>query len=129
MERFCEQLIRSCMFNNFPQVHNRNLIAEILDNAQIMTDKEKRNTRRFLKILEDVEDLSLDGNIERRERLISHKQFRRNGKRSRYADPLPLPPAEFVWITVEHIMSNPHAFQQMNNLVFELSASHDVMNQ
>ena len=100
MERFCEQLIRGCMFNNFSKIHDRNLIAEVLHDTQIMTDKEKRNMRLFLKILKDVQNLSLDGNIKRRERLVSHKQFRRNGKRPCYADPLSLPPTELVWITV-----------------------------
>ncbi len=51
-------------------------------------------------ILQQIDDLRLNGNVERRYRLIGQHELRTQGNRSRDADTLPLSAGKFVRITI-----------------------------
>ena len=50
----------------------------------------------LLQVLEQIEDLGLDRDVERRDRLVADDQLRADGERAGDADPLPLAARELV---------------------------------
>ena len=64
----------------------------MLDDRQIVADEEQREAELALQILQQVDDLRLDGDVERRDRLVAHDQFGFGGKRAGDADALALAP-------------------------------------
>ena len=52
-------------------VHDRHHVGHELDHAQIMADEDVCQAPRFLEVLEQVQDLGLDRNIQRGNRLIT----------------------------------------------------------
>ena len=63
-------------FHDLPEVHDCDPVADILDHGQVMGDKKVREAEFLLKVFEEVDHLSLDGNVEGGYRLIRHDQLR-----------------------------------------------------
>jgi len=59
-----------------PRVHHRNGVTGFRHHAEIVGDKENRRFRLLPKIPHQIENLRLDGDIQRRGRLIGDQQFR-----------------------------------------------------
>src|SRR5215471_9688198 len=76
-----------------------------------------------LQILEQVDDLRLNRDVERGDRLVADDELRRHGKRASDADPLPLSAGELVWITVDVIGGESHGLEQVNDALTELGAA------
>ncbi|MNW52081.1 hypothetical protein D3C74_295880 [compost metagenome] len=64
-----------------------------------MRDKQIRQSQAILKIFKQVDDLRLDGYVERRDRFIADDELRIYRKRAGNPDPLTLTPGELVRIT------------------------------
>ena len=65
-----------------------------------MRDEDIRQIEVALQVAEQVEHLSLDRDVERRDRLVADDQLRRERERTRDADPLALPAGELVRVAV-----------------------------
>ena len=50
--------------DNSTQVHHRNSITDVLDNAEVVGDEEVSQAEFFLQVFQQVDDLRLDGEIE-----------------------------------------------------------------
>ena len=48
------------------QIHDRNPIRDVFYDSEIVSDKQVRKVELFLQIHEEVQDLALDRNIQRR---------------------------------------------------------------
>ena len=59
---------------------------------QIVRDEQIRDLPLLLQIIEQIQNLRLDRNIERRNRFIADDEIGRKRKRTGNADALPLPP-------------------------------------
>ena len=103
MERVLKEVIRFRMLDDFPKIHDRHFVAEILDDPQVVADEEEGYPALLLKLLENIEYLCLYGYVEGREGLVRDEHVRRDGERPRDADPLALPPAEFVGVPVQDV--------------------------
>src|SRR5690349_15873258 len=66
----------------------------------------------LLQVLQKVQDLRLDGDIERRNRLVADQQFRPQRQRARDADTLTLPAGETVRITLDEARIEPDCLHQ-----------------
>ena len=64
MHRIAKQLITICHLNHLAEVHHRNPVTDVLDDAQVVCDKEIRKTEVFLQLLEQIQNLRLDGDIQ-----------------------------------------------------------------
>lgn len=115
-----KKLFCLCMLNNLPEIHDSNLVAEILDNPQVMTDKEERDVRALLELLEYVQYLCLYRDVERRERFVSNEHFGRNGECPRDADPLTLSSAELMRISCQDIRLEAYTFKNAHYFVLHL---------
>jgi hypothetical protein len=84
--------------NNFSKIHHRNAVRKVMNNTEIVSDKQKSQMQRFLQLFQQVDDLGLNRNIQGRNRLIRNDQFRLEGERTCDSNSLPLTSAELVRI-------------------------------
>ena len=87
---------RSASSAMLPEVHDRDAIADVLDDAHVVGDEDVGEPQLGLERLEQVEHLRLDRDIERRHRLVAHDQLRLEDQRPGDADPLALAAGELV---------------------------------
>ena len=74
-----------------------------------MRDKKISQVLLLLEILQQVDDLRLDRNIKRRNRLVADDKFRAHRKTARNTDSLALAAGELVRITVQEVRARPHS--------------------
>ena len=77
-------------FNDSPEVHDRDAVGDVLHDREIMRDEQVAEPHLPLQIEKQVQDLALDGDIERGDRLVADDQTRLECDRPGDADPLPL---------------------------------------
>ncbi len=79
-----------------PAVHHGEPAAHVPDDVKVVGDEEQRQVQALLEIHEEVDDLGLDGDIQRRHRLVGHQEPRPECQGPGQTDPLALAPAELV---------------------------------
>ena len=88
-------------FHKVAQIHNAYAVGNVLHDAQIVRNEKVCEFQIPLQFFEQVDDLRLNGNVERGDRLVADDELRIHRQRARNANPLPLSAREFVRITVE----------------------------
>ena len=80
------------------EIHHGDSVAQVADHREIVGDEQEGETQAALKRLQEVDDLGLDGDVERGHGLVAHDELglRREGPRD--VDALPLPARELVGI-------------------------------
>src|SRR4051812_27733692 len=78
-----------------------------------MRDKEISQAKLFLEVLKKVHDLGLDGDIQRRDRLVANDELRLHCKRSRDGDPLPLASRELMGIPAHRFSPEPAKIEEL----------------
>ena len=90
MARVEVDLVARCELDNLAEVHYRHAIADVLDHAQVVRDEQISEFQLLLQVLQQVDDLRLDRNVERRHRLVENQETRIHRERARDSDSLPL---------------------------------------
>ena len=67
-------------FNDLPGVHQRHLVGHARDHRQIVGDQQQAHALFFLQLLQQVQNLRLDGHVECRGRLVGHQKIRLGGQ-------------------------------------------------
>ena len=80
MAGMIENIIRRSSFADASAVHDNDLIAHGGNDAKIMSDQNDRHTQLLLKILHQLQNLSLNGYVQSRRRLICDQNVRLAGK-------------------------------------------------
>jgi len=78
------------LLNDVAQVHNRDAVGDVFHHRKVVSDKQVREIKFFLKVHEQVQDLALDRYIKGRDRFIANHQPRIQGNGPGNADSLPL---------------------------------------
>ena len=99
MERVFEDVLLGAVFHQIAEVHNAYGIRNVLNNGQVVRNEQVTQISLFLQLLEQVDDLRLDGNIQRGYRLVADDKFRIQGECTCDTDPLSLATGELVGIT------------------------------
>ena len=99
------------------QVHHRHLIGEVLDHRQVVRDEQVRDVQLVLQVVEQIEDLRLNRNVQRADRLVADDEIGRKGDGAGDADALPLAAGEFVRISGGVGRVEPDALQQRGDAV------------
>ena len=84
-------VVRCSLFDDAASEHHGNRVGELSHNGQIMGNEQVGQVELVLQISQEIEDLSLDRNIQGRDRLIEHKQPWLKHKGSGDGDALALP--------------------------------------
>ena len=96
-------------------LHHDPAIGEAPDDAEIMGDEHDRHAEAALQVGQQLEDLRLDGHVERRGGLVGDQDFRAVGQRHGDHDALALAAGELVRIGIEPLLRtrNAHERQQL----------------
>ncbi len=78
------------------EVHDHDAVRDVADDVQVVRDEDVGQSERSLQVLEQVDDLRLHGDVERRDRLIAHDQLRIDRECTRDPDALALAAGELV---------------------------------
>ena len=87
-------------FDDVSQIHDDDAVGNVFDDAEVVRNKDIRDPHFFLQFLQQVYNLRLDGNVERRNRLVADDHFRPKNDGARDADALPLSAGKFVRIAI-----------------------------
>ena len=109
MPRRCEQLIDGRMLRDPARVHHEHVVAELGDDAQVVRDEQHRHAVLVLQPAQELEDLRLHGDVERRRRLVGDQELRAARDRHRDHDALPHAARELVRILVEPLRRRGNA--------------------
>jgi len=99
-------------FDNPPQVHDQNALANVLHHSQIMGHEQIRHTMITLEVLEQIDDLSLNGHIQRAHRLVADNQPRLDRQGTGDSNTLALPSAEFMRVALRMRWIKTHVSQE-----------------
>src|SRR6266550_8702727 len=109
-------------FDDAPEIHDGNALADMLDDRQIVGNKEISEPEFLLQVIQQIDDLGLDRHIQCRHRLIADNQFRLDGERARDTDALALTAGELVRITSHVIRLQTDGLEQMHDALFKLAS-------
>jgi len=76
MLRSAEQSADIAMFNNLARPQYRHAVGDTANRRQIVGDKQIGQSQLLLQLLQQGENLRLDGNVQRRSRFIEDKDRR-----------------------------------------------------
>ena len=79
--RIAEQLADRRLLDHLAGIHHRHPLAGLGDHAHGMGDQHDRHAEAFLHVLHQLEDLRLDGDVERRRRLVGDQELGLAGQR------------------------------------------------
>src|SRR5215831_6734164 len=83
MQWTSEQFLNRRLFHLAACIHHNDALRGFCHHAEIMGDQDHRRAKLALQIEDNVEDLRLDGDIERGRRLVGDQHFRIAGERHR----------------------------------------------
>ena len=116
------QFVGICKLNKLPEVHNRDLIGNMLYNEQVMRDEKVCNAERFLQLFKHIYDLGLNGNVKGGYRLVAYDEGRVYGKGSGDADSLTLAAGEFVSVSCGVVCVKTYGRHKAQDLFTALGA-------
>ena len=88
MLRVLKNVVEGAAFHDFAAVHHHDFFGDVGNDPEVMGDQQHRHVEFALKFYYQLEDLRLDGHIQRRCRLIGDQQRRMTDKRHRDHRPL-----------------------------------------
>jgi hypothetical protein len=97
------------------QVHDRYAVGDVLDHGEIVGDEEIGQVELALQINQQIENLALDGNVERRDGLVTNDQFRVQRDRPRDTNSLSLPAGKFEREATDRSLGQPDNIQEFTN--------------
>src|SRR5579884_768757 len=109
------QILAIGNLDDAPQVHHCHAVADVAYDAEIVGDEEIRELEFLLQLFHEVEDLRLDGHVERRHRFVGDHEIGPKSERSGDADALTLAAAELVWVAVDVLGRESDGLQQLLN--------------
>ena len=82
--------------DDLAEVHDHHPVGDVAHDVQVVRDEDVGEAEVALQVLEQVQDLRLHRDVERRDRLVADDQLRVDGERARDADALALAAGELV---------------------------------
>ncbi|VTR68114.1 hypothetical protein DESC_690051 [Desulfosarcina cetonica] len=110
-----ENIIRMTQFNGLAQEHHADPVGDVAHHPEIVGDEQVGQLQAFLQILEQIEDLGLDGNIQGGDGLVANHEGGVRGQGPGDADALALPAAELVRVVPPGFPAQAHEVQEFRN--------------
>src|SRR5262249_36477966 len=120
MQRCGIKIARSGDLDDLAEIHHRDAGADVLDDREVVGDKDVGQAELLLQLLQQIDDLRLDGHVERGYRLSAKDKRRRYREGARIPDPLPLPAGELMRVSPNVFGTQPHGFEKLADPVLEL---------
>ena len=113
VQRIAVELERRGLLDHLAQVHDRDPVADVAHHAQVVRDEQVGQPELLLQLREQVDDLGLDRDIQRRDRLVGRDELRLDGQGPRDAGALPLAAAELVRVAPHRILRQADHLDQL----------------
>ena len=75
VNRVGEQLLGGCLLDNLTGVHNRDVMGDLGDQRQVVRNKDHGKAELGLKVVEQLDDLLLNGNVQSGRGLVTDDQL------------------------------------------------------
>ena len=98
-----EDLVSRCQLDHRAEVHDADAVGDVLDDRQVVRDEHIGQILLFLQIEQQVDDLRLNGHVQRGDSLVADDELRLRGERAGDADTLPLAAGELVREAVQEV--------------------------
>ena len=95
-------------------------MRDVPDDREIMRDEQVAELELVLQLTQQVEDLCLNGEVERADRLIADDQARLDHQCTRNRDPLPLATREVRRKSISRVSGQPDLLQHRANARVDL---------
>ena len=100
--RVVEQFVAVRQFDHSAEIHYRDAVAEMAHDAEVVGDEQIGQVELFAQLFQQVDDLRLDRDVERRHRLVADDEIGIERQRPGDADALTLAAAHLVRVAVRH---------------------------
>ena len=129
MPRMPEQLLGDVVLLHLAALHHVDVVGELADDGQVVGDQDHRHAVALLQLLDQVEDLRLDGDVERGRRLVGDQHVGTVGERHGDHDALALAAGELVRILPQTRLrlGDLHFLEQLARALRRLGAAHPVV--
>ena len=111
----CKQLVAGGHFNQITEIHNADSVAEVFYDRQVVRDEQNGKSELFTQIVQQVDDLRLNGNVQSGNRFVCNDKFRLHDDGTSHADTLTLTAGELVRITRRMLRNKAYHFQNFVN--------------
>ncbi|CDN42283.1 hypothetical protein BN871_BC_00130 [Paenibacillus sp. P22] len=115
MLRIVEQLHDFAFLDDLAGIHDHDVVGHLRDDAEIMRDEQDRHPAFILEAAQQVQNLSLDRDVESGRRLVGDEQLRIAGHRDRDHDALQHAAAQLMRIRV-HDLLRPRDSDESNQV-------------
>jgi hypothetical protein len=79
--RLIENLINRAIFDDLAGIHDRDIIGHVGNDTEVVGDENNRKIQLLLQVVDQVKDLGLDRDVQRRGRLIANQDLRIGAER------------------------------------------------
>ena len=128
LRRVEDETGRSCL-DDASQVHDGDAIGDVANDGELMRDKNHRQVEFPEKLCQQVEDLRLNGDVERRYGLICDENARARRKRTRDRDPLPLAAGKLTRVALGRARRQPDELEHRFHVLSCRRALDDAVDQ
>src|SRR5580700_4753674 len=122
MERRGEEILRRRDLRDLAEVEHHHAIRNMAHHREIMGDEEVGEAKLFLQAQHEVEDLRLDVDVERRDRLVRDDEARLHRERTRDGNALTLAAREFMRVADARLRIEPYDREQLGDTIADLGA-------
>ncbi len=99
-----EDLPRLSLLDDAPVLHHAHPLGHALDDAEVVRDQQHRHAHALLQLAQQLEDLRLDGDVERRGGLVGDEEVRLVGERHGDHHALALAARELMGVGAEALL-------------------------
>src|SRR5690606_12547468 len=124
-----EDLLARAELDDLAAVHDGDAPREHLDDREVVRDEDAREAVLALQLGEQLEDLGLDRDVERRGQLVRDEELGAQGERTGDAHALALTARELVRVTVAHQSRQVHLVEELLDALLQLRALGDLLQQ
>ena len=117
VQRMGKQLIGTGHLHHLAEVHNADAVGEVLNDGQVVGDEEDGQAEFLPQLVQQVDNLGLNGHVQRGHGLVGNDQLRVHDDAAGYADPLPLAAGELVGIPGSVLRHQAHQLQHLIDLL------------
>ena len=114
------QLVRVRHLHDVAQVHDRDTAGDVFDDGEVVRDEQVRKAQLALQVFKHVDDLRLDGHVQRGNRLVADDELGVRGERAGDADALALTAGELVRVAGRLFAGDADRGQQLANALVAL---------
>ena len=113
----CIQVLFVRNLHNTAKIHDSHPVAYVVHHGQVVGNKDIGQVQLLFQAVDQIQNLSTDGNVQRTNRLIANDQFWASRQSTGDPDPLPLTTGKFMGKPAEVAAVDPNHVHEPIDLV------------